>query len=81
MKYKIFPVEKPEINQLIWYLGPTSKEILGYYLGGSSFAEADGTKRGYYAKYWRDADSIDHTLTSWNPEPKIIIKRKYNKKH
>lgn len=67
MKYNIFPVVKPTIDSLIWYIGSTSKEILGYYLGSTSFAESDGTKRGYYAKYWRYADENDRLLASWSP--------------
>lgn len=80
-KYKIFPVEKPELNQLIWYIGPVAKEILGYFLGSTTFVEADGTKKGYFAKYWRETTPEEKLLPTWNPEAEPVIeKRKYKKR-
>lgn len=75
-KYKIHPSESPEINKLIWYIGPTGKEILGYYIGKTFFVEADGKNRGYYAKYWRYADEQDSLLATWSPDPAIHKKSK-----
>lgn len=77
-EYQIFPVSKPELNQLIWYIGPIAKEILGFYLGATKFVEADGTYRGYFAKYWRAADDVEKTLASWSPfAEEVPEKRKY----
>lgn len=83
-KYKIFPAEKPEIHQLIYWLGPTCKEVLGFFMGGTIFIEADGKQRGYYAKHWRSASEADQLLATWKPDgshiPPIVPKRAYNKK-
>ena len=81
MKYKNFHVDKPEINQLIYWLDPQIKETLGFYLGSTIFIEADGTQRGYYAKYWRPANETDQLLVTWSPEKlDLPQKRKYTKK-
>lgn len=74
-------MEKPELNQLIWYVGPIAKEILGFYCGGTIFIEADGTKRGYFAKHWRPANDADALLPTWSPiAAPEAEKRKYKKK-
>ena len=84
MKYKIFYDEKPEIHQLIYWLNPQIREVLGFFMGGTVFIEADGTKRGYYAKYWRPASEADALLATWKPDgshiPPVVPKRAYNKK-
>ncbi len=79
-QYKVFPSSKPEVNQLIWYLGPVGKEILGYYVGKTFFVESDGTNKGYYAKYWRPADEQDYLLPTWSPDPVVDKKIKRNVK-
>ena len=77
-KYQLFPMEKPEVNQLIWYVGPIAKEILGYYCGGTDFVEADGTKKGFFVLYWRAANEADALLPTWSPLTESVLeKRKY----
>lgn len=84
MKYSIFPDEKPAIHQLIYWLNPQVREVLGFFIGGTVFIEADGTRRGYYAKYWRPTSEADALLATWKPDgshiPPPVPKRKYIKK-
>jgi hypothetical protein len=84
MKYKNFHIDKPQVHQLIYWLNPQIREVLGFFMGGSVFIEADGTQRGYYAKYWRPASEEDALLATWKPDgshiPPVVPKRAYNKK-
>lgn len=83
MKYNNFHFNRPEINQLIYWLGPNTREVLGFFCGGTIFIEADGTQRGYYAKFWRPASEEDRLLATWSPDNSIEQKppkRKYTKK-
>lgn len=84
MKYKNFHFEKPETHQLVYWLGPTCKEVLGFFMGGTIFIEADGTQRGYYVKYWRPTIEEDASIPTWKPDGShvapIKVKRPYNKK-
>lgn len=81
-KYNIFPGQKPENNQLIYWINSQMKEVLGFYCGGTIFIEADGTRRGYYAKYWRPSNEEDKLLASWSPDGSHVPeKRKYIKKN
>lgn len=79
MKYQIFPIVKPSEFQLVWFIGPTAKETLGYFMGGTNFSFADNSRHGFYAKYWREADEKENS-SSWNPNPEPVVKRKYTKR-
>lgn len=52
------------------------KEVLGFYCGGTIFIEADGTRRGYYAKYWRETNSEDALLATWSPDGSHVPEKK-----
>lgn len=83
-KYNNFHIEKPQVHQLIYWLNPQVREVLGFFMGGTVFIEADGKQRGYYAKYWRPASEEDALLATWKPDgshiPPPVPKRAYNKK-
>ena len=83
-KYNNFHLVKPQVHQLIYWLNPQIREVLGFYCGGTIFIEADGKQRGYYAKYWRPASEADELLATWKPDgshiPPPVPKRAYNKK-
>ena len=82
MKYQIFPINKPQLHELVWIINPIAKEVLAYYMGSSSFfSYADNSKHGFYAKYWRPTEEIEKTFPDWNPkQPETKPKRKYTKR-
>lgn len=59
MKYNNFHEVKPEPNTPIYWLNSVMKEIPGYWRGELTFVEAKGTRSGYVAKYWRNANDIE----------------------
>lgn len=62
IKYQNFHHVHPEIDQYLYFIGPTKLEILGQYLGGTRFDALDGTLKGYYAKHWRELNEVEHLL-------------------
>lgn len=72
-KYKNVYKTKPEINQLIYWMGPQATDILGWYRGGHRFDEYERKYPGYIPKWWYPADSelnIKDPLDQTPPEPK-----------
>lgn len=54
MKYQNSHHHLPEINEPVYFIGPTAKEILGRFVGGQLFFRAfDRSVQGYYSKFWR----------------------------
>jgi len=81
MKYYCkLPVQKPEINELVWWLNPQCVEKLGYFGGFSYnfpiFIGTDKKISSFHPKYWRKANVEDELLIDWNPTQKSKPKRK-----
>ena len=79
MKYKQFPMEKPNENQILYVIGNTGTEQLAEFKGGTRFDFYATERKGYYARLWRpltdvEQKSFDATL------PQVKVKRKYTKR-
>jgi hypothetical protein len=51
-----FHICKPKLNQLIYWIGPTNRNILGWYRGGLQFEECEKKYPGYVPKWWYPAE-------------------------
>jgi hypothetical protein len=83
MKYQIFPQSKPQINDLVWWLNPQLKEVLGYYKGFSAgfpiFIDKDKQISKFSPKYWRNTSQEDELLIDWHPDKIPPIKKSKKK--
>lgn len=65
-KWKIFPKEKPQFNELVWILSPQLREVLSYYQGFNSgfpiFMKDDKSTHQNHVKYWRQSSDEDKLL-------------------
>jgi hypothetical protein len=79
-KYNKLPVKRPQINDLVWWLDPQGKELLGYFVGLSYnfpiFIGTDKKTSRFHPKYWRFASIEDETLIDWHPDRKPKRKSK-----
>lgn len=84
MKYNIFPTNKPQINELVYWLNPQCKEVLGYFQGFSYnfpiFIDGDKKMSSFHPKYWRKTNDEDKLLIQWSPEQVESPSRKRKKK-
>lgn len=66
MKYNKLPVDKPEINDLVWWVNPQGKESLGHFSGFIHnfpiFIGTDQKISRFHPKYWRKASVEDELL-------------------
>lgn len=58
MKYTNFHKSKPEVNRLIYWMGPNMKDVLGWFRGNCQFHEVERKFPGYIPKWWYYAE--DH---------------------
>lgn len=56
--YRNLHLEKPEVNRLIYWMGPDTKDILGWFRGKLQFHEVERKYPGYIPKWWYYAE--DH---------------------
>ena len=71
---------KPEINQVIYFIGPTGVELLGTFLGGTRFdAIGHENSKGFCAKFWRPAE--EEIITSLKKEESPIYIKNKRRKH
>lgn len=81
MRYQNFHCNKPSVDQIVYFLGPAGKEILGIYKEYPLFFQAlDKSVQGYYSKMWRPLTDSEMALVELPVESTIPIKRKYNKR-
>lgn len=57
-RYRNLHWEKPEVNQLVYWMGPNAKDILGWFRGNLQFQEVEKKYPGYIPKWWYPADEI-----------------------
>ena len=80
VKYNKLPVDKPEINELVWWINPQGKEMLGHFGGFSYnfpiFIGTDQKISSFHPKYWRKASVEDQLLVLVNPVSTPKPKRK-----
>ncbi len=71
-KYKIYPLEKPNHKDLIWFLDSQLKECLGHfdyvYKGFPIIIMNDNSTNRYHFKYWRFATQEDRLLLTKKPK-------------
>ena len=56
MKYKNQHLEKPGVNQLIYWLGPDGKDHLGWFRGKYTYEEYERKFPGFLPKWWYAAE-------------------------
>jgi hypothetical protein len=56
MKYVNFHEAKPEVNRLIYWMGPNMTDILGWFRGNCQFHEVEKKHPGYIPKWWYYAE-------------------------
>jgi hypothetical protein len=56
MKYTNFHEVKPEVNRLIYWMGPNMTDILGWFRGNCQFHEVERKHPGYIPKWWYYAE-------------------------
>ena len=82
MKYDIFPISRPTLDQVIYAIGPDAKEHLAVFKGETRFDFVDDSFKGLFCKYWRELTEIE--LASIESESNSVepvrTKRKYTKK-
>lgn len=73
-QYKNFHIEKPAPNQLIYWMGPDMKDILGWFRGNLQFHEVERKFPGYIPKWWYPAES-ELNIPPLNPAEKESVRR------
>lgn len=69
MKYTNTHHQLPTSGQPVYFIGPTSKETLGIFVGGQLFFRSvDDSVRGYYSKWWRELTPEELVLLPEIPE-------------
>lgn len=73
-KWMVFPLQKPELNDLVWVLNPQLTEVLSYYRGFSSgfpiYIGKEKTIINFHVKFWRPSSEEDKLLMNWSPDRK-----------
>lgn len=80
MKYINTHLQKPEIDQLIYWFGPNGKDILGWFRGKLTYEEYQKEFPWFVPKWWYPAEPGLVPDPKYQEDKPLKIKRQYTKR-